>query len=223
MLLIKLGARDHLEMLRAGLLYMNSLAFFRELEADEARGDSHEGIDSIIQPRDVELTIDPQIPGLGKFRVAASELAGPVRIGRERTSFCNLFCMFAVTRPIDGPVFPKRHQWFGDSFVLFTNTQQFLSRVEAAAKNLALGIEGRLVEYYEENEYSGKVGRFLKSSLFSYQSEYRIALETGAQGPFRFEIGDLSDITSEVLPLASADEVLKFRSEDAEAAGLTWD
>ena len=43
------------------------------------------------------------------------------------------------------------------------------------------------------------------------------------QGPFRFEIGDLRDITSEVFPLDSADDVLKFRPEDAEAAGLSWD
>jgi hypothetical protein len=202
---------------------MNPLAFFRELEADQARGDGHEGIDSIIQSRDVELVIDPQVPGLEKIRVAPSELAGPVRIARERTSLCNLFCTFALTGPIDGPVLPKCHQWFGDSFVIFKNTQQFLSRVGTAAKNRGLRIEGRLVEYYDENEYSGEVGRFRKSSLFSYQSEYRIALETGTQGPFRFEIGDLSDITSEVLALDSADEILKFRPSEIEASGLTWD
>jgi hypothetical protein len=95
--------------------------------------------------------------------------------------------------------------------------------VGTAAKNRGLRIEGRLVEYYDENEYSGEVGRFRKSSLFSYQSEYRIALETGTQGPFRFEIGDLSDITSEVLALDSADEILKFRPSEIEASGLTWD
>lgn len=41
-------------------------------------------------------------------------------------------------------------------------------------------------------------------------------------GRGRFEIGDLTDITF-VIPLASADDVLKFGPEDAIAAGLSWD
>ncbi len=47
--------------------------------------------------------------------------------------------------------------------------------------------------------------------------------EPGVDGPFRFEIGDLSDITSEVIPLDLADDVLKFGPEDAVEAGLSWD
>ena len=131
--------------------------------------------------------------------------------------------MFAVNKPIEGPIFPKDKQWFGDSFLLFTHTQEFLSRVMAAAKRQGLKVEGRLVEYYDEIKYSGATGRFRKPSIYSHQCEYRIVLETGLQGPFRFEIGDLRDITSEVFPLDSADEILKFRPADAEAAGLSWD
>jgi hypothetical protein len=216
-----------MEMLRKGRLYMNPLAYFKSLEADQARGDRREGVDSIIQSCDIgEFTIDPQIHGLAKIRVTPSDLAGPVHIARKRTSSCNIFCMFAVTRPIEGPLFPKSHRWFGDSFLLFTHTQDLLSRAEAAAKRQKLKIEGRLVKYYDETKYSGEVGRFRKSSIFSYQSEYRIAVETGTEGPFCFEIGDLSDITSEVfrLDLANlANDVLKLRPEDIEAAGLSWD
>ncbi len=79
------------------------------------------------------------------------------------------------------------------------------------------------MQYYDETKYTGEAGRFRKASRFSYQSEYRIALETGAEGPFRFEIGDLCDITSDVLPLDSADQVLKLQAEDLKAAGLIWD
>jgi hypothetical protein len=38
-----------------------------------------------------------------------------------------------------------------------------------------------------------------------------------------FDVGDLSDITSEVIPIANADEVLKFSPKDAADAGLIWD
>jgi hypothetical protein len=224
MLLLKLGQREHMEMLRKGLLYMNSLAFFTSLDADSARCDPGEGTDSIIQPWDIgEFIIDPQTPGFEKIRVARSDLAGPVRIARRLTSSCNIFCMFAINRPVEGSMFPKSDQWFGDSFLLFTHTQEFLSRVMAAAKRQGLYGECRLVEYYDETKYSGAIGRFRKPLNYSYQSEYRITLETGLQGPFRFQIGDLSDITSEVFPLGLADDVLKLRPEDAEAAGLSWD
>jgi hypothetical protein len=226
MLLLKLGQREHMEMLRNGLLYMNSLAFFKSLESDPAREDPYEGTDSIVQPSDIgEFIFDPHIPGLDPFHVhgAPPGLVGPVRLARHRTSSCNIFCMFVVTRPIDGPIFPKPYQWFGDSFVLFTNTQEFLDRVVRAAQNQGLKVEGRAVEYYDRTKYSGPTWRFRKPSIYSYQSEYRFVVEPGVDGPFRFEIGDLSDITSEVIPLDSADEALKFSPDDAIEAGLSWD
>jgi hypothetical protein len=127
MLLLKLGEREHLEMLRRGLLYMNSLAFFKSLEADQTRRDRREGIDYIYQPGDCEFVLDPGIPGFEKIRAsAASGLAG-VQIRMQRTSSCNIFCLFAVTKPIEGSLFPKSHPWFGDSFLIFTQTQEFLS------------------------------------------------------------------------------------------------
>ena len=113
-------------------------------------------------------------------------------------------------------------QGFGDSFVLFTNTPEFLSRVVAAAESRRLEGDCRLVRYYDETKYWGKIGRFHKRSIYSHESEYRIALEAGGQGPFRFEIGDLHDITSEssrwIPPMMSV-----IRREDAKAAGLSWD
>ena len=80
-----------------------------------------------------------------------------------------------------------------------------------------------MVKYYDETKYSGKVGRFLKRSTYSYQREYRIAVEPGVHEPFHFEIGDLRDITSEVISRDLADDVLKFSPEDAVEAGLSWD
>jgi hypothetical protein len=101
--LVKFGKREHLEQLRGrGLLYMKSLAAFRDLESDAARGDPFEGWDTVIQPRDIgEFT--SKHPLVSQFVVPPLDLAGPVRIGLDRTVSCNVYCMSAITGPIDGP------------------------------------------------------------------------------------------------------------------------
>jgi len=225
MLLLKLGQKEHLEKLRAGLLYMNSLAYFTALESDAARSDPYEGTDTIMQPCDIgEFVFDPRMPGIQPLR-----FNGPpdglleLRISLNRTSACNIFCMFAVTQPFVASIFPRTREWPGDHFVLITNTQEFVNRVAVAARRQRLRVEGRAVEYYDETKYSGQVGRFRKRSVYSYQCEYRIVVEPGVDGPFLFEIGDLRDITSEVISRDLADDVLKFSPEDAVEAGLSWD
>jgi hypothetical protein len=58
---------------------------------------------------------------------------------------------------------------------------------------------------------------------FSYQSEYRIAVEPGSDDAIRLQLADLTDITSQVFPVASADHVLRFSAKDLEADGIRWD
>jgi hypothetical protein len=212
-------------MLRKGLLYMNTLDYFPKLEADPARSDPFEGTDRITQPQHIRhLILDADMPGRTPHAVHPKSLVGPIRVARCRTSACNIFCMFSITEPIVGPVFPEGHAWPGDHFVLFTNTPEFLTRIARAANSQGLlAVQCGMVKYYDEAEYSGETGRFRKRSRFAYLREFRIVAEPGLDGPRHFEIGDLTDITSEVTPLSVADEVLKFSPEDAIAAGLSWD
>jgi hypothetical protein len=107
--------------------------------------------------------------------------------------------MFAITGPVERPVFAADHCWPGDSFVIFTHTQEFVSRIGSAAQTEGLRIECGLVDYYDDSTYSGRVGRFRKPGKFSYQSEFRIALEPGSDEARRLQIAELSDITSEVI------------------------
>ena len=83
-MLLKFGTdRTHLEALRGGLLYMRPLDYFAKLEESEAgRGDSFEGVTTIIQPRHIgELIIDTVNAGLGRITAKPMEdLAGPVKI-----------------------------------------------------------------------------------------------------------------------------------------------
>jgi hypothetical protein len=141
--------------------------------------------------------------------------------------------LFLKTQPLPGgrtavvtsgekDIFSRKHAWFGDSILLVTHTQEFLSRVEGAAKKQHLRGQGKLVTYYNQETYSGQTGRFMKSSRYEHQQEYRLALETGLQGPFLFDVGDLTDVTSDILPFNEADQLLKFSTADATEAELTW-
>ena len=220
---MKLGGKEHMEEFRTGLLYMNTLSYFCELEADTARADRREGVDYIIQTTDLgESYIETGIPHICRISIFPEDLAGPITISMNRTRRCNLFCLYALRKPVKNFLFPREHDWFGDSVVLITNTQEFLNRVSIAAAEQKLTVGGGPVAYYDENSYSGAVGRFKKPSSFAHQNEYRITIETEGNEAFRFQLGDISDITSEVIPLDRADEFLKFTEADGMEAGLTW-
>jgi hypothetical protein len=163
MILLKLGRREHLEELRRGLLYMNSLSYFRSQEEDTARSDEREGDDYILQPEHANLVIDTGIRDLGRISAAPGDLAAPIRIGRYRTRLCNLFCMFAITGPVERPVFAADRCWPGDSFVLVTHTQEFVSRAGSAARKEGLRMECGLVEYYD--------GRTLQNRVLAPENE----------------------------------------------------
>jgi hypothetical protein len=127
--------------------------------------------------------------------------------------------MFSLTMPTTEPLLHQDYLHLGSHFVLILNTPEFLRRVQEALK--ALGLQGKagLVEYYDEANYSGKVGPFLKPRRFAYQKEFRIITQPG-QVPFRdLMIGDISDITSSVLPLNDIDKLVDFSEKTAIAGG----
>lgn len=222
--LLKFGEKQHLQGFRSdGLLYMKPLAEFAKLESDMARGDCFEGTTSIIQPKHVgELIFDTGKVGLGKFIGKPSDLAGPIRIGLHKTASCNVYCMFAVTRPVDGELVSSKNLEFGDSFVLVLNPTEFLGRVVRASKEAGVSyFESRLVEYYDAEEYSGETGRFRKRTMFAYQNEFRIVVEPGSDSPRKLIVGGLLDITSDVLPLSKVNQILDFSTKSAREAGVS--
>ena len=60
--LLKFGEKEHIQELRNnGLLYMNTLAAFTQLESNMARGDCFEGSTTIIQPKHLEMVLDASV------------------------------------------------------------------------------------------------------------------------------------------------------------------
>ena len=202
---------------------MRPLADFSKLESNPARGDRFEGTTRIIQPKHLsDFVLDTGTIGLGKFTVNPSELTGPVRIGFPITASCNVYCMFAVTKPIHGDLVSTALLEFGDSFVIVLNPAEFLNRVVCAATCAGLSsLQTGLVHYYDADLYSGETGRFQKPSKFAYQNEFRIVVEPGSDKPRELFAGSLRDITSEVLPSAEANHCCDFSPRSAREAGIS--
>ncbi len=220
MVLLKLGQREHMEQFRKGRLYMNPLRYFRDLESDPARADRYEGATHIFQPKDVVFTLSA--PGFGKIAVDSKDLAAAMTISMNSELRCNVFCLHAITEPIKGTPFPSKHEWFGESMVLVLNAPEFLNRVVSAAEAQKFAGKSKLVEYIDDEAYTGKLDRFKKSDRFAHQREYRIALDSPGTNPLILAIGDITDIPSEVLPFCDANKLLQFSEDDARAAALIW-
>jgi hypothetical protein len=126
--------------------------------------------------------------------------------------------MYAVTKP--EPVDDRNFE-FGSSFVIVLNSFEFRRRFISSSTRLRLQWQDGLVEYYELDKYSGETGAFRKPSRFAYQSEFRLTVRPGVLLR-KLEIGNLEDITSEILPLPEINRIVDLSPETARKAGLSW-
>jgi len=221
--LIKFGERQHLNELRhEGLLHLNTTKFFSDLEAksDIVRADRFEGTDRIFQPAAIKnLTIANEAQGIN-IVIPPDHLAGPLLISLGKNFPCNIYCMFAVTKPGSSPFVDESNFDFGDSFTIVLNTKEFVNRVCNAAKAAGLACDYGLVEYFDPDVHSGETGPFRKSSHFSFQNEFRFVFRPASDKAIKLRLGNLESITSPVLPLRDINKLVDFGFESAKAAGL---
>ena len=206
--LFKFGKRDDIDkFVRDGHLFMNTLKHFREREAaDLLRSDKHEGIAHCVQADGAILRMQR-----GEEWVDIGTIRGQIHRSDGSEDTVNVFCMYAFRESaIDALVDPRNFE-FGDTFVVLTDGDEFLHRVQAAADRESLKLRQGLVEYVDRSTYDGPMGIFRKFVDFSYQSEFRIAVVSGTQHPLSLKIGDLSDI-SMVGNLADLNQRIRIES-----------
>jgi hypothetical protein len=200
--MFKFGASQHIAQFAQGLLYMNTLKYFVEMEASSLRRDSHEGTshwrrgDGAI----LQIKVTPTVAKAfnmssadGQFKAIAN-IRGPIRFLPDALKNVNVFCMYALRESASGTFVDAGNLGFGDTFAALKGLDEFMKRVKAAAPGTGQELRSDLVEYIDEDSYEGPVGIFKKLSDFSYQSEFRIAFLPGTGAPLRLQIGDLSDI-----------------------------
>jgi hypothetical protein len=196
--LIKFGKLAHLLQLQnEGLLYMNHLQYFWEVE-DEDRGDPFDCIAQVHRGPKMGFTLPD-----GKKVFMEGEWT--IRMNPPEHEKINIFCMYAL-RPLVEGTFPvdKRNFHFGEHALLLINPPEFLHRIESALKFQRIRGDGNLVEYVDD-KHTGDLGPFRKLRKFSYQSEWRLVCYNGPGWPREIRIGSIADISV----IIGSDEVNK--------------
>lgn len=130
--LIKVGKKEHLEALRNGVVYCNTLQYFKQLEAeDNGMKDRYECGESVCQFEELSVKIkDRYIPVL-KDGFAVFDK------GRYRG---NVFCAYFINIPVDEVSSADQYPLNIespiasadiDSFMIITNIEEFYSSYEA--------------------------------------------------------------------------------------------
>jgi hypothetical protein len=189
--LFKFGKRVHMEeLVREGLLYMRPLEDFVCMEADEFRADRDEGLAHSFAATGAKLQMEHN----GEW-LHVGTIVGPIRSPDLDLRKANVFCMHAFRDVHVETMVDPRNLRSADTYVAFTDGDEFIRRVREEAKRQELDLDWRLVEYVDPNTYRGRMGIFRKYSPFSYQSEFRFAILPGTGKPYSLRVGDLSDIT----------------------------
>lgn len=203
--LFKFGRRKRIdELVLEGHVFTNPLSYFVALEADNARSDRYEGTLLWMQPEKARLSVEIG----GEFREIPG-ICGPITYRNEAASRVNVYCMYALRAHEGCEMIDSRNFQFGDTYARITDGEEFLRRVRRSAEVRGYQVTWGLVEYVERATHHGPTGVFTKTSSFSYQSEFRIAISPGNRGPLSLRLGDLSDIMR-IGDLASVNEEIRL-------------
>ncbi|PYR25803.1 MAG: hypothetical protein DMF98_10910, partial [Acidobacteria bacterium] len=154
------------ELICEGHVFMRPLSDFVQLESDELRGDNDEALTRFDAAADGGR-LDVQMNGQW---AAVGTILGGLRYAHPTTQRANVFCMYAFRASHAEMLIDSRNFGFGDTFVAFTNGDEFLRRARTEAQRRKLELKSGLVEYVDPRTYTGPMGVFRKLSTFGYQS-----------------------------------------------------
>lgn len=204
--LIKFGDLEHLQQFRdEGLLYLNNLPYFWNIEDEELRGDPFDCAIQVIRGPKVTMVM-PE----GKEVTICTDYCA--RIHPSKPENLNIFCMYALRPHIEG-TFPidNKNNRFGDHALILINRDEFMNRLESTLKSQKIIGNADLVEYVND-QHMDKLGPFKKFNRFSYQHEWRLVCYEGPGGPRTIRIGSIRDI-SVILPTVEVNKQIQIHFE----------
>lgn len=198
-ILIKFQLKPRIDSLQSGIVYMNELKFFRDMEKLERDDDIGDLMENNIHSTAYEL---PD--------------GRPSNVNLTENSSSNfVFCLFYVPLHLKHFQFSEKQKEklpvFGDTALIIHDSQEFLNRVLCEAKKGGYKLHHRGVVLYNENEpipmevmdvlTKGLHNiAFMKREKYHYQQEYRLVInmDKTEKDHIRLNIGDISDISFQV-------------------------
>ena len=211
-LIIKLGSHEHMTSLfEDGVIYMNTLEFYRILEADDERRDVNEGAERVRNM--LGGVIQRKNPETGESEEIAQLTHTRIRELNSNLQNLNAYCVYYLKLEIPvmslGAVISERTKLgFGDYAVLVTDAAEFVTRIKQAAIKKGYKHFRGLVKYADFSQEDVEVGPFVKDQAFAHQNELRVAVYTGEKNgsAIELEIGSLKDIAV-MVPAEALDEI----------------
>jgi len=209
---------SHADQFMAGKLYLNTLAYFKQVENEcsDGRMDSTEATALWWQPDNLVIKLTG--PGISEIEITQKDLAGPVSMGYVHHDYLHLLCLYAFYTTgfewVDGEIdcspedaeelqrqvkIDERCFKFG-KFAVIIPAAPFLNQLCEALKSQGYKAKLKLVKYYDEEVFHGQIPvadiPFMKQKRFRYQREFRICVDRGTQqeAPITIDIGDISHI-----------------------------
>lgn len=199
--LIKFQSAERINDLQNGLIYMNSLEWFRKHESkngDIVVGDSFEAMFHLNEGKFV-------LPDTGEEIEIKNELI--------QTTWSNdyAYCMFGINpysnsfRSTDEQ--KQNIESFGDTALLILDKDEFLSRIRKAAQKEEYELYEGFVRYYDETQDSLNLIMslltgmqniaFWKRKKYYYQQEFRLLVhaQNCEKEHIEINIGDIRDIS----------------------------
>ncbi len=192
---IKIGEKKHLEeFYHKGLIYMNPINFFKNIEDGKLRGDLHEGRHIVSQGDFIKLKINNDWLEFSKQKNQYFNCQFYQEYAKTKG---NIFSMYTLFMPKEGELVSvdERNLEFGDYCLVITYTEEFINRVKASFEANSIKFKCGFVDYYNYKIFSGKAGVFHKSNIYDYQNEFRLFYENESDNPFSIRIGSISDIS----------------------------
>lgn len=209
-LFLKLGKEEYIDKLqKEGLLYCNTIKFFRTLEREnvQLRRDTAEGAITSIK-------IDWM-----KLFIGQKEL--PIKITEARLNHFDpkkdlehIYCLYAITPDLatGEPFIDGRNVHFGDAGLLILNPPEFIRRIKRAIRG-KFKVDYNPVYYYTNNNDYQNLTVFHKQEYFSYQREFRLLFHYQNTEPLIISFGSLEDISVKI-EASKLSELLLVREDN---------
>ena len=209
---LKIGKDEHINRLqKEGLLYCNTVKYFRTLEKDDhkLRKDNSEGAVTSTKIDWMKLLVDNKELPL-KFAKARLQTFD------EAKDLEHIYCMYAVTPDlaIEEPIIDKRNINFGDTGLLILDPKKFLTRIKNAIKGKMRFDYGPVYYYPDDKDYNNLTA-FHKPEYYSYQREFRLLFHNQFAEPLEVSIGSIEDISFK-FEASKLTELLFVKAENLE-------